>query len=342
MWEKGANAYGDTFASVTGQAADALLDAAAVPRTALASAKAVYKVTPATFPTFNAPAVPAPQIEPPEDLLSNVSAPPQFAVLDVATGPGMVVAKAVAERGASRVVGVDTSAAMIELAKKRNMHLGEAASFVVGDAAKLPLEDGTFDAVVLGFVLLHLPDPQAALKEAFRVCKPGGKVSYSVWQPPPANKGFSLVLDAIAEHGNPQVELPGAPLPFFHFADPKNAATALEAAGFAADSVQVQTIPCTAALAAPDELFQYFATATARTRATLEMQTDAQRDAIRAAMAAKVAHGYRGVYLDGQSRSTSFTDAVPGSDMTLSDGQPSGRCPFQVPMPCVVASATKR
>ena len=70
------------------------------------------------------------------------------------------------------------------------------------------------------------------------------------------------------------------------------------------------------------------------------MQTDAQREAIRSAMAAEV-EGFEGAFLDGVSRSTSWLPAVAGTDAPLFDGRPSGRAPWQVPMPAVVATATK-
>ena len=80
---------------------------------------------------------------------------------------------------------------------------------------------------------------------------------------------------------------------------------------------------------------------TARTRAILEMQTDAQRAAIRAAMADAVESSFQGAHLAGHARSTSYRPAIVGTDAPLSDGRPSGRTPFQVPMPSVVASAVK-
>jgi len=338
MWQKGAAAYGDSIGTVTSQAADALLDAAGVERTRHAAVQTVYSVAPASFPNFNAAAVPSAKVAPPDDLLAKVPAPAPFSVLDIATGHGFL-ASCAAERGATSVVGIDTSEGMLEDARRR-VGASEVVSFVLGDAAKLPVDDNSFDAVVMGFLLLHLPDPSAALAEAHRVLKPGGRVAFSVWQPPPVNAAFDIILSAIAEHGMP-VDLPGAPLPFFHFAGAKNASSALTAAGFASGSFAVTPVPCTAALERADDLYQMFATATARTRATLEAQSDQQRAAIRAAMAERIECGFKGVYLDGRSRSTSYLPAIVGTDAPLYDGTPSGRRPYQIPMPAVVASAAK-
>ena len=149
-------------------------------------------------------------MEPTEDNLEKIPPPTPCSVLDVATGPGCF-AIAAAERGATHVVGVDSSEAMIDEARKLMPPAhADVLSFAVGDAAALPAADASVDAVVLGFVLLHLPDPAAALSEAFRVLKPGGRLAFSVWQPPPHNLGFEIMLDAIAKKGNPHVELPGA------------------------------------------------------------------------------------------------------------------------------------
>lgn len=364
MWQKGAAAYTNTFGAVTSQAVDALLDGAGVERHRRAQAKSVYSVSPASFPEFNKAAEPNKPCEPDETLFKDKTPEiPPFSVLDVATGPGYVALGAAA-RGATKVLGVDSSESMIEEAKKyvateKGLRVHRATpieniEFAVGDATKLPAADSSFDAVTMGFVLLHLPDPAAALKEAFRVLKPGGKLSFSVWQPPPKNKAFAVLGDAIAAHGNPDVELPGAPLPFFHFADEAHATSALVAAGFDKASVQLVPIPCVVALEEPDDLFQMFATATARSRATIEAQTPEQREAVRTAMANAVTKEFHGVhlahlsnkYMDGlapnrQTAGDGHHVAIAGTDAPLFDGRPSGRTPFQLPVPCVVASATK-
>ena len=68
MWEKGATAYAKTFGHVTGQAVDALLDGAGVERQQIAQAKAVYSVSPASFPAHNKAAHPNPTCTPDESL----------------------------------------------------------------------------------------------------------------------------------------------------------------------------------------------------------------------------------------------------------------------------------
>jgi len=341
MWQRSAVAYSTTFANVTVQAANALLDGAAVPRTSAAAIRNVMTVAPARFGKHNEAAKPAPRQSMADETVAMLPDPTRVRVLDVATGTGLMAAAA-AMRGATDVVGVDTSKAMIDLCKPvADAHPG-VLSFVLGDAEKLPVADASFDSVILGFCLLHLPDPSKALKEAFRVLKPGGKIAYSVWQSPDkGNRAFGLILDAITKHGDAAKELPGAPLPFFHFADEANASGALAAAGFAADSIEVLTVPSVAALAHEDDLFTMFASATARTRALLEMQTPEQLEAIRSGMAAEITATYEGAIYQGVRRSTSWLPTVPGTDEPLSDGRPSGRTPWQVPMPCVVASAQK-
>ena len=72
-------------------------------------------------------------------------------VLDVATGPGYVAERAEA-RGAIPL-GIDIADGMVALARRNHPEL----EFTVGDAEELPLEDGSFDAVVGNFVINHLP-----------------------------------------------------------------------------------------------------------------------------------------------------------------------------------------
>lgn len=118
-------------------------------------------------------------------------------VLEVACGPGFV-AFAAAERGAS-VRGLDFSSAM--LAEARRLH--PALTFDHGDAEALPYDDAAFDAVVSNFGIHHVPHPLTALRQAFRVLRPGGTLAFTIWAAPAENVGWKLVQDAIRRCGDP-------------------------------------------------------------------------------------------------------------------------------------------
>ena len=99
-------------------------------------------------------------------------------VLDVATGPGFVAASA-AERGAV-TVGLDNSEAMLSLARRGHPEI----EFRRGDVEALPFPDGSFDAVVGNFIMLHLGRPEQAVAEFVRVLAPGGRLALTVWDVP--------------------------------------------------------------------------------------------------------------------------------------------------------------
>jgi len=96
-----------------------------------------------------------------------------WVVGDLGCGTGQIVA-AVAPF-VKHVIGVDESAKMVKAGRNR---LADAKNitFKRGDLHALPLEDGELDAAILSLVLHHLPDYLAAVAEAARVLKPGGKL----------------------------------------------------------------------------------------------------------------------------------------------------------------------
>lgn len=96
--------------------------------------------------------------------------------IDVACGTGRLTI-ALAERVGpfGRVVGVDRSTGMIELARAAARDLVQV-EFIVGDALALPVEDASFDAATIGFGLRNLPDFEAGFRELARVVRPGGRV----------------------------------------------------------------------------------------------------------------------------------------------------------------------
>ncbi len=77
---------------------------------------------------------------------------------------------------AQNVIGVDGSARMLELARRRLASVADRVSLRIGDLAHLPLRDGEADFACLNMVLHHLPAPAEALAEIRRVLTPNGRL----------------------------------------------------------------------------------------------------------------------------------------------------------------------
>jgi SAM-dependent methyltransferase len=116
-------------------------------------------------------------------------------VLDVATGPGYVAA-ACAVRGAD-VVGVDVAGEMVSLARR----LRPEIDFRQADAEQLPFADGSFDAVLGNFFILHVGRPAQAAAELGRVLAPEGRLALSTWDAPERARLVGVLVDAVAEAG---------------------------------------------------------------------------------------------------------------------------------------------
>ncbi|WP_433796122.1 class I SAM-dependent methyltransferase [Actinoplanes sp. CA-252034] len=113
-------------------------------------------------------------------------------LLDVGTGIGTVAALACA-RGA-RVTAVDAEPSMVQAAR----HRVPAAEVHEAILPGLPFADGAFDAVVANFVINHVGDPVAAVRELRRVTRPGGRVAITIWPypQPPAQQLWTTIFDA--------------------------------------------------------------------------------------------------------------------------------------------------
>lgn len=206
-----------------------------------------------------------------EPLLNAVRAGKGTRLLDVATGPGYVAAVA-SQRGAS-VIGVDFSAAMVAEASRQY----PGVEFRDGDAEALPFPNGSFDAVVMNFGLLHFGSPEQAFIEAHRVLRTPGQFAFTVWCKPEVAVGFGIVLDAVQAHGQMNVPLPPGP-PFFRFSDPGECLQALLKAGFTMP--EVVHIPQIWRLPSPDALFNTMQGATVRTSGMLRSQSAEALEAI--------------------------------------------------------------
>ena len=99
-------------------------------------------------------------------------------VLDVGCGTGALAQAILDASPQAHVVGIDPSRALVEHARSL---MRERARFDVGDAQRLPFDDGSFDAACACLVFNFIPDQRAALAELCRVVRPGGTVATAVW-----------------------------------------------------------------------------------------------------------------------------------------------------------------
>jgi ubiquinone/menaquinone biosynthesis C-methylase UbiE len=108
-----------------------------------------------------------------------LEAPTRGVWVDVGCGTGALTAAVLDHMKPVSVLGVDASPAFVQVAAERITD--PRVRFEVGDAAALPVENGTVDALVSGLVLNFLPDRPAALAEWLRVLCPGGILGCYVW-----------------------------------------------------------------------------------------------------------------------------------------------------------------
>ncbi len=106
---------------------------------------------------------------------------PGEVVLDLGSGGGIdcfLASRAVGPSG--RVLGVDMTPEMVELARKnaKRLRLGNV-EFRLGEIEALPVEPATVDVVISNCVVCLSPDKDAVLREASRVLKPGGRLHLS-------------------------------------------------------------------------------------------------------------------------------------------------------------------
>lgn len=120
---------------------------------------------------------------------------PGESVLDVCSGSGgsaLPAAEQVGPKG--KVIAADLAERLIALAKaKAEVNKLGNIEFRVADMLDLGYPDGSFDAVVCVFGIFFVPDMAAALKELWRMVKPGGRLAITTWGPDlfePANSAF--------------------------------------------------------------------------------------------------------------------------------------------------------
>lgn len=165
---------------------------------------------------------------------------PGAQILDLATGTGLAAFAALQRIGPTgMVVGVDIAPEMVEYAQQKATAAGHTnVVFRLGDAARLDEPARRFDVVLCASGLFFMPDMLAALREWWRVLKPGGPVGFSGWGPTYQQPLLGLWHARLHRYGVP---LPTA-APIQRLASPTTCQQLLHEAGFVEIVVQSEQL----------------------------------------------------------------------------------------------------
>jgi SAM-dependent methyltransferase len=121
------------------------------------------------------------------------------AVLDLAAGPGGAGLAALERVGPSgRVVLSDVAAEMVAAAARRTSSSAQLSTAVF-DQSAIEFRDASFDAVINRHGLMFVEEPVAAVAEAVRVLRAGGRYAAMTWDRRELNPWLGLVLDAVGD-----------------------------------------------------------------------------------------------------------------------------------------------
>lgn len=121
-----------------------------------------------------------------QHVIARAALAPGQQVLDLGTGTGSVAVEAApAVNPGGHVLGIDISAEMLTLARRRAASSGvDNVSFQEGRAEAIPAREATYDVVLASLILMYAIDRAAAARELARVLRPAGRLVASVWAGP--------------------------------------------------------------------------------------------------------------------------------------------------------------
>ncbi|GAA1309069.1 class I SAM-dependent methyltransferase [Brachybacterium tyrofermentans] len=127
--------------------------------------------------------------------------------LDVGCGTGELAIAAARE--GRRVLAVDPDADMVALTREAAASAGAALAVRQAGAPRLPVPDGSMEAVTANFVVNHVPDPRATVRDLARVAAPSAPIAMTIW---PAAPGPHLAAYGEASRAAGAVPVPSARL----------------------------------------------------------------------------------------------------------------------------------
>ncbi|KGM35128.1 class I SAM-dependent methyltransferase [Inquilinus limosus] len=154
---------------------------------------------------------------------------PRDRVLDIGCGAGLTSREAARIAVDGGVLGVDVSAPMLEIARRRSAEEGlRNVVFEQGDAQRHPFPAAGFDLSISRFGVMFFADPAAAFANIARAMRPGARLVWMVWQGQDRNEWSTAIRQALEPGTAPSA----AAAPAFSLADPAAATGLLEASGF--------------------------------------------------------------------------------------------------------------
>ena len=175
-------------------------------------------------------------------LIDKLAPEPGQTVLELGAGTGETGFEAAAHLGDhGRLISTDFSPAMVEVARRRGTELGLGnVDYRAIDAERIELDPGSVDRVLCQSTFMLVADRAAALAEARRVLRPGGRLALSVWGAHERNPWASMGGMILVERGHmpaPEPETPGV----FSMASEERTSGLLDVAGFT--SVRAEEVP---------------------------------------------------------------------------------------------------
>lgn len=134
------------------------------------------------------------------DLVARLELRADGRTLELACGTGVVTRELLRAMppGKGTLLATDLNPAMLEVARQ-TLAADPRVTFQVVDACTLPFEAASFDALACQFGVMFFPDKPAAMREARRVLKPGGRYCFNVWDALAHNPVAQAVHQTLAE-----------------------------------------------------------------------------------------------------------------------------------------------
>jgi ubiquinone/menaquinone biosynthesis C-methylase UbiE len=125
---------------------------------------------------------------------------PEGDFLDLGTGTALIPIELCGRTDEARVMGVDLSVHMLDVARNNIEIAGlrDRIQLDKVDSKRLPYEDGSFAVVMSNSIVHHIPEPEAVLREAWRVLAPGGLLFFRDLLRPADSETVTKLVDAYA------------------------------------------------------------------------------------------------------------------------------------------------